>query len=280
MTQLRNIKLVIQYDGTNYSGWQTQARTPANLNAVPHTIQAVMEERIASLTGKASTLVAAGRTDAGVHSLGQVASFKTESRLPPETIERALNATLPEDIRVIKASDVALSFHPRYSALSKSYIYLISSGEKPSLFFRRFLWSIPYELNLDYMLETARFLEGEHDFSAMRGTGCAAKNTIRNLLSLDVKAIDRLNFLTWSFHGRFIKITVTANAFLRHMARNIVGTLVETGRGKMPVDSVPEIIASKDRRLAGPTAPPQGLFLEKVNYAPFSSTASRSSLFS
>ncbi|MBI4823934.1 MAG: tRNA pseudouridine(38-40) synthase TruA [Nitrospirae bacterium] len=272
MTQLRNIKLILHYDGTNYSGWQTQRLT------VSPTIQGVIEGRIASITGGTSTLIAAGRTDKGVHSLGQVASFKTHSNLPAKTIKRALNATLPEDIRVISVSDVPLTFHPRYSALSKTYIYIINSEEAP-LFLRRFFWRVPFELNLDDMQKAGEFLKGEHDFSAFRGSGCSSKNTIRNILSLDIKPSDRLDFLTWSFHGRLIKITITANAFLRHMVRNIIGTLVEVGRGMMSVE-LREVIASKDRRLAGPTAPPQGLFLEKVDYAPDFSTDASISFFS
>ncbi|MDP2167369.1 MAG: tRNA pseudouridine(38-40) synthase TruA [Thermodesulfovibrionales bacterium] len=260
---MRNIKLTLEYDGTGYSGWQAQGRGGRS-----PTIQETVEERIYKLTGARPRLSAAGRTDAGVHALGQVAAFKTESGLDTAVIKKALNAMLPSDIRVIETSEAEDSFHPRYSAASKRYVYLILRGNAASLpvFLRRFVWAVPYKLNIEEMAKAAVFFKGRQDFSAMRGSGCGAKSALREVTDFNPSLTDEVCFLSWKFKGEFIKIDVTANAFLRHMVRNMTGTLVEVGRGKMEAGALPRIMASGDRRLAGPTAPATGLFLQKVNY--------------
>jgi tRNA pseudouridine38-40 synthase len=272
---MRNIKLIIEYDGTDYEGWQSQRSG--------RTIQDVLSERILALTGEKPNLIAAGRTDAGVHALGQVASFKTESALEATIIKRALNATLPGDIAVLDASDADESFNARHSASGKTYFYNILSNSRAPVFLRRYAWGISGKIDIDAMAGAGEFLKGKMDFSAMRGAGCGAKTTVREVYELKVELVKEFGFFTATFGGDLIKITLTADAFLRHMVRNIVGTLVDAGRGRIPPSAVGGIVESKDRRHAGATAPPQGLFLEKVIYPPHLSSfsmASMTSLFS
>ncbi|MBI4691013.1 MAG: tRNA pseudouridine synthase A [Nitrospirae bacterium] len=231
---MKNIRLLIEYDGTNYHGWQKQRSVISHrLSAVNSkniiTIQGILQETIKKIVGEDIKLISASRTDAGVHALGQVASFKTNSYL-------------------------------------KTYLYLISNMNISSAFLYRYTWRVPYKLNLDIMRETSGLLRSSHDFSAFRGTGCGAKNTEREIILLDVEMLNKIDFMTVRLDGNFIKIRITANAFLRHMVRNIVGTLVETGRGKMTLRSVLEAIELKDRKKTGPTAPANGLFLETIRY--------------
>jgi len=268
---MKNIKLLIEYDGANYHGWQAQntaishQRSAASQKNIV-TIQGILENTIKRITGEEAALISASRTDAGVHAVGQVASFKTNSNLKPATLQRALNAILPEDIRILNAGETAAAFHPRYDALGKSYFYIISNTIFSSAFLYRYAWRTPYALDLDKMKKAGDSLLGRHDFSAFRGAGCGAKSTTRDITSLSIEKISSIDFMTAKINGNFIKITVEANAFLRHMVRNIVGTLVEIGRGRMTIASVSEAIKLKDRRKTGPTAPAHGLFLEKVKY--------------
>jgi tRNA pseudouridine38-40 synthase len=255
---MRNIKLTLQYDGTNYHGWQSQKREG--------TIQSTVEECILRLTGSRSKLRGAGRTDAGVHALEQVASFSTASGLDINTIKRALNAMLPPDIRITSVSEVDGSFHPRYSAVGKRYFYLIANMNYVSPFIERFIWRVPQRLNIKDMAKAGRLLVGRHDFRGYMASGSSVKDTIREIKRLTVKEMDSIEFLSVSLKGRFIKVTVEGDGFLRHMVRNIIGTLVEVAKGKRKPESVLDIIASGDRKLAGPTAPANGLFLEKVLY--------------
>jgi len=255
---MRNIKIVLEYDGTNYSGWQTQDSGIA--------IQNTLEGCLERLLGHRANLIGAGRTDSGVHALGQVAAFRTDSHHDTKTIKRALNALLPKDIRVIDASDVDTSFHPRYSALSKRYVYYIALEGRPSVFINRYTWAVPSPLDIDLMKEASGFFIGKRDFSSMRGSGCGARTTIREVFEFKVEPMESIGFLSFHLRGRFVKISVEADAFLRHMVRNMVGTIVEVGRGRVAVSSIPEIINSCDRRLAGPTAPAKGLFLESIRY--------------
>jgi tRNA pseudouridine38-40 synthase len=255
---MKNVRLLIEYDGSGYHGWQRQKdRT---------TLQGIIEDRIFRITGEKAALIGASRTDAGVHAIGQVASFRTNSNLEPMTLQRALNATLPEDIRILNAEETKDAFHPRYDALSKSYFYIISNTNFSSAFLYRYAWRAPYALELDKMKKAGDSLLGRHDFSAFRGAGCGAKSTVRDITSLSIEKISSIDFMTVRVNGNFIKITVEANAFLRHMVRNIVGTLVEIGRGEMTLNSISEAIELRDRKKTGPTAPPHDLFLEKVSY--------------
>ncbi len=170
---MRKIRLLLEYDGTAYQGWQIQQKGP--------TIQGILEEKIFKITGTQSRVIGASRTDAGVHALGQVTAFRTESRLEPETIKRALNALLPRDIRVLEASEVDDSFHPRYSAKRKSYFYIISNQRDVSAFLHRYTWRVEQLLDLKSMLEAAQVLIGIHDFSSFKGSGGSSKNSVREV---------------------------------------------------------------------------------------------------
>lgn len=259
---MRNIILDIQYDGTNYNGWQIQSCNNSNII----TVQGVLMGAIYKLTGQHCEVTAAGRTDAGVHALSQIASFKTSSGLKTEIIQKALNANLPYDIRILEVIDKDMAFNPRFDAKSKVYCYLISNLAVVSPFVARYSWNIPYKLDIDAMISAVRFLIGKHDFSSFRGSGCGAKNTQKTLLSISIEARDKIDFMTFLLKGNFIKISVGADSFLRHMVRNLVGTISEVGRKRWKPEDMEKILSSKDRRLAGQTAPARGLFLEKIIY--------------
>lgn len=255
---MRCVKLLLEYNGAGYQGWQTQ-RTG-------RTLQDVIRAAVVSLTGEDIRLTGASRTDAGVHALGQVAVFSTGSGLPVEVIRRALNAKLPSDIRVLQAEETTAEFHPRFAAISKSYFYLISISRVHSAFLAPYLWYIAADLDLAAMRTAADCLLGKHDFSAFRAAGCGAKTTVRTISSLEISEADAISFMTASLPGAFIKIRIEADAFLRYMVRNIVGTLAEVGTGKTSPEDFSRILGSRDRTQAGPTAPPQGLFLERLIY--------------
>jgi tRNA pseudouridine38-40 synthase len=255
---MKYIRLLIEYDGTNYQGWQTQR---SGL-----TIQDRIGSTISGITGEQTELLSASRTDAGVHALGQVAVFMTNSRLSANTMQRALNAKLPKDIRILETAELDSEFHPRYRAIKKSYFYIIEKAQKQSVFFHPYAWRMSVSLDACAMSRAAELLLGEHDYSAFRGAGCGAKTTIRTIHSISIAGNDHLEFMTVKIQGDFVKIRIEANAFLRHMVRNIVGTLVEVGKGRKLPEEVADILTSRDRRTAGPTAPAKGLFLEKVFY--------------
>ncbi len=255
---MRQVKLILQYDGTGYSGWQVQKNDD--------TVQALLEDAVFAVTGEELRVTGASRTDAGVHAFEQVASFKTNTDLDPRIFPRALNAHLSKDIRVLHAEECPASFHPRYSAQNKTYSYLISRYGIGSVFLRRYSWQMPYQLNCDAMRAAANYLIGKHDFSSFRASGCSAKNPVREIIKIELSERDSFDFISFTVNAPVIKISIQANAFLRHMARNIVGTLVETGRGRTAPDRVRGILNARDRRRAGMTAPACGLFLEKIQY--------------
>lgn len=269
---MRNIKLFIQYDGTNYNGWQIQASGVERqaLSAKDKkniiTIQGVVQEAIKKITGEDAKVIGAGRTDAGVHAIGQVASFKTSSGLSSDVIKRALNANLPDDIRILDAFDAETDFHPRYDAKSKIYVYVISNSTVISPFLYRYAWRVPHKLHFEDMCNAIEFIRGRHDFSAFRASGCSAKNPVKTVFNISIEKSDTIHFIDIPFSGNFLKVSLEADAFLRHMVRNIIGTIVEIGKGKMKPKKISEIINSKDRKKAGPTAPAHALFLEKVIY--------------
>ncbi|MEW6740550.1 MAG: tRNA pseudouridine(38-40) synthase TruA [Nitrospirota bacterium] len=272
---MRNIKLTLQYDGTNYNGWQIQPAEIADCRLQIAdckkqksiiTIQGVVQEAIKKITGEDAKVIGAGRTDAGVHAIGQVASFKTSSGLSSDVIKRALNANLPDDIRILDAFDAETDFHPRYDAKSKIYVYVISNSTVISPFLYRYAWRVPHKLHFEDMCNAIEFIRGRHDFSAFRASGCSAKNPVRTVFNIAMERFDAIHFMDILFPGNFLKVCIEADAFLRHMVRNIVGTIIEIGKGKTKSEEIREIINSKDRRLAGPTAPARGLFLEKINY--------------
>lgn len=255
---MRYVKLLIEYDGTNYQGWQTQRSG--------RTVQDILKKTILNITGEDVRLTGASRTDAGVHAIGQVAVFETETKLPPDIITRAMNAKLPEDIRILSAEDTERDFHPRYHALKKSYFYIIAGKTRRSAFLSGYIWNVKAGLDIDRMREGASCLSGQHDFRSFRASGCGSKTTVRNIFSIDITELEKINFMTVDMNGDFIKIHIEGDAFLRHMVRNIVGTLVEIGKGKMPPEKMKDILEACDRKLAGPTAPAKGLFLEKISF--------------
>jgi tRNA pseudouridine38-40 synthase len=255
---MRYIKLLLEYDGTNYHGWQSQKSGG--------TIQDIVREKIFSITGEEVKLTGAGRTDAGVHALGQVAVFGTGSRLGPDVIMRALNAKLPSDIRIMDAEETGDGFHPRYDAVRKSYIYVISEDRRHSAFLHRYIWYVHSALDAERMAKAAALIIGEHDFSSFRGAGCGAKHPVRTVCKAEIARLNEMRFMTATFQGSFIRFRIEGNAFLRHMVRNIAGTLVEVGKGNVSVETFSRVFQSRDRRIAGPTAPAQGLFLEKITY--------------
>lgn len=256
--KLKHIKLIIQYEGSNYSGWQTQRNEK--------TIQGLIEDALFIVTKEHERVIGAGRTDAGVHALEQVAVFKTQTDLEPLVFVRALNSNLPHDIRVIHATECVEDFHPRYSAKSKTYSYNISNTGAYAVFLKRYTWQIHNGLDYGLMKEAAHFLIGKHDFSCFRASGCGSTNPVRTVSNIKISEISKIGFMGFTFDVPVIKLSIQADAFLRHMARNIVGALVEVGKRKTPPLKIKEILESKDRRLSGRTAPAQGLFLEKIEY--------------
>jgi len=245
----RNIKLIIEYDGTNYHGWQSQ------IGSGMPTIQDTLERALGALTHETIKTVSSGRTDAGVHALGHVANFKTESSIPPEAWAPALNHWLPNDIRVLLSEEVPGEFHARFSAQGKLYRYKILNRQMPSALHRNGAWHVEKRLNLRNMRLAAACLVGEHDFTAFRSSACQAKTPVRTLKTLTIKK-----------SGEFIEFWLEADAFLMHMARNIVGTLVEVGINRRPAEDVKRILLSGDRNKAGRSAPSCGLYLLKVFY--------------
>lgn len=244
---MRTIKLTIAYDGTDYAGWQIQPDRP--------TVQSVLEEAIQRVTGEASRTLASGRTDAGVHALGQVVGFRTTSKLPPEVFVRALNANLPEDIAVLEAADVADLFHPIGDSIKKRYRYVIHDAEIRDIFCRRYAWHCRYRLDVEPMARAAQVLLGTHDFSSFESAGAPRESSIRTISDISVVRRDSR-----------IEIEVEADGFLYNMVRAIVGTLVEIGRGSMSEGWIHQVLMAKNRQAAGPTAPPEGLFLVRVDY--------------
>jgi tRNA pseudouridine38-40 synthase len=243
----RRIKLTVEYDGTDFEGWQRQAP--------PHrTVQEVLELAVAALVGEHCLVAGAGRTDAGVHARAQVASFVTKAAIPTDGLMRALNAALPPDVAVRDAEEVDPTFDARRSARGKHYVYRIWNRPERSPLHRRVSWHVRHRLDLEAMRRGAAPLLGEHDFSAFRAAGCTARSPVRILRRLDISGED------------LIAIDFEATAFLRHMVRNLAGTLVEVGLAARSPGDIPEILAGRDRTRAGRTAPAKGLTLERVYY--------------
>jgi tRNA pseudouridine38-40 synthase len=248
MAEMRNIRLLLEYDGTAYHGWQRQK------NAL--SIQEVMETALAKMTQEPVKLLGSGRTDAGVHARGQVANFHTASSIPLKAFVEGLNSLLPRDIAVLEAREVLPGFHARYSAKAKTYEYrLWCRAVRPPLELR-YCWHLTRDLDLEAMARAAAALPGEHDFAAFRASGGRPGHAVREVLQA---AWER------GEEGR-LRFVITANGFLRGMVRSLVGTMVEVGQGKRPPEDLAGLLASGDRAAAGPTAPAQGLFLVAVIY--------------
>ncbi|MBU8899776.1 tRNA pseudouridine(38-40) synthase TruA [Corallococcus sp. H22C18031201] len=242
------LKLTLEYDGTRYVGWQMQPNGPS--------IQAVMQDTLARLLGEPVVVNSAGRTDSGVHAEGQVACFDTARVLPLKAYRMGLNGMLPSDIAVVAAEEVPAEFDPRRWSRGKRYRYRVSNRPTRSPLRRDTHWEVFAPLDVEAMRRAARVLEGRHDFSAFRASDCQAKHAMREIRSLRVEGT----------RGDAVSFVVEGTAFLKHMVRNLVGTLVDVGKGKRPEAWVAEVLASLDRKRAGPTAPPQGLVLEEVFY--------------
>lgn len=246
---MRNIKLTIEYDGTNYAGWQIQNSHRSK------TIQEVIEKTLRKILQEKIKIIGSGRTDAGVHALGQVANFKTNSKIPLEKIQQALNSLLPDDIVIVKVDEAGPDFHARFDAKSKLYRYLIVNRNYPSAFLRKQSYFYPYPLDVDLMRREAKCLVGRHDFRSFQASDKIGRSSIRTVKQIKIKNSKGM-----------ITIDIEADGFLYNMVRNIVGTLVEVGRGRFSAGSTKRILSLKDRRKAGPTAPACGLCLIKVNY--------------
>ncbi|MGD9158258.1 MAG: tRNA pseudouridine(38-40) synthase TruA [Desulfobacteraceae bacterium] len=249
MHEIKNIRLILQYDGTNYHGWQRQKDDV--------TIQGLIEGKLEMMTGKPVTLHASGRTDAGVHALHQVCNFITESRIPPESIKNGLNSLLPDDIFIKKSEYVEPAFHSRYSAKSKSYEYRILNTRDIDIFSRRYAWHIREELDFKEMRKCLVLIIGKHDFSAFRSSGTSNINPVREILRAELSEIHEDGNAYFFFE---------AEGFLKHMVRNIVGTIADAGKGRITVSDFKNILESQDRERAGYKAPPHGLFLTMVKY--------------
>jgi len=242
-----HIKLILEYDGTRYHGWQVQQKTV--------TLQGTLEAVLMRLLHEPARVRVAGRTDAGVHALGQVVSFKSEKIIDLTRLQRSLNALLPSDIVVTHIEEVSAAFNPRRDALSRTYLYRIWNHPWPSALWVRYSWHVPFPLESDLMNQAAALLVGDHNFSSFQGADSVEHTPWRTVFRSTVRQVD--DFLVYE---------VEARSFLRHMVRNIVGTLVEVGRGALTVEDFAQIFAARDRTRAGLNAPPRGLFLVEVKY--------------
>ena len=247
----RWLKLTVAYDGTNYAGWQIQPQEP--------TVQAALAEAWQAITGEQTTLTASGRTDAGVHALGQVVGLATDSKLPTERLLLGLNAKLPDDIVVRAVEPAPPGFHATHDALRKLYRYQIYNSRVRPLFDRHYRWHLPQALDVAAMQSAAAQLVGRHDFACFETTGSERSSTVRTLSRVEVGQGGNA--------GELIDIDVEGDGFLYNMVRGIVGTLVEVGRGAREPQWMAEVLASGDRRAAGPNAPALGLVLMRVDYA-------------
>jgi tRNA pseudouridine38-40 synthase len=271
-------KITLAYDGTDFVGWQRQAKGVS--------VQGLIEDALRTLDGRDVDVSGAGRTDAGVHALGQVAAFTIARELGPIALVRALNAHLPHAVRVLTAEDAPPMFHPRFGARTKTYQYRLWNGDVMSPFERRYAWHVPGPLDVEAMRAAARLLEGSHDFAAFQASGSSVATTEREITcsrviaglkpcatsDLPEVATDACGAIDTRGAGLqpcepLIVYEVTGTGFLRHMVRIIVGSLLEIGRGRQPVEWISGAIVSRNRTTAGPTAPPDGLFLVRVEYA-------------
>jgi tRNA pseudouridine38-40 synthase len=252
---MRNICLVIAYDGTDFCGWQRQKQRP--------TVQGCLESALGTILPNKVNLIGSGRTDAGVHASHQVASFKTECRIPCPNLQEALNSRLPVSVRIMQVREASMTFHPRYDALAKTYRYRVFQAPVCPPVLGRYVLHYPAELNHKQMARAARYFEGEHDFTSFAaGAGQALEE---DRLGSRVRRIFSSRIL-WRPQTSSLVYQIRGSGFLHHMVRNIVGTLIEVGLQKIPPDAILRILEGRDRALAGPTAPACGLSLVKVEY--------------
>ncbi|MCX7856866.1 MAG: tRNA pseudouridine(38-40) synthase TruA [Deltaproteobacteria bacterium] len=239
--------MVVAYDGTDYHGWQIQPGVK--------TVESVLKEAIEKVVDHPVRLVAAARTDAGVHAVGQVINFRTETKIPPENILKGVNTFLPYDIRVTNCLEVDPTFNARKFAKSKTYVYVILNSKTISPFFFRYTWHVPYQLDVGFMNTLAGYLVGRKDFSTFKKKGELYRKTEREIIRARVKR-----------RGEFVYFIFEGTGFMRYMVRNIVGTLFLGGTKKITEEDFIKILESGDRDMAGPTAPARGLFLKKISY--------------
>lgn len=244
---MKNIKLTIEYDGANYHGWQIQKNAK--------TIQSILIGALEKLTGEEIILNGSGRTDSKVHAYGQIANFKTNSKIPGGKFSYALNSILPKDIVIRKSEEVKMDFHSRFNVKGKMYRYLIYNSRFSSALLQNRVWHIPHILNFADMKRAANFFIGTHDFSAFRASGSSVKSSIRTINHISLKKNDEI-----------ISLEIIGNGFLYNMVRIITGTLIDVGKGKIKHKDIREIIQGQDRKKAGKTAPPEGLYLVEVYY--------------
>ena len=246
---MRTIRLTIQYDGTEFVGWQRQARGSS--------IQGAIEDALSRIDAQPVTVHGAGRTDAGVHALGQVASARLVSAIDNDTLARALNANLPVTIRICGVETVGDEFHARFSAVSKTYEYRIWNGATVPPFLRLYTWHVRPPLDVDALARATSCLVGAHDFAAFQGSGAVVHSTVRNVTAA-----------SWHPQRADTPLTfeISSDGFLRHMVRSLTGTLVDIGLGRRPVDHLRALLTKPDRAQVGRTAPPSGLFLVRVRY--------------
>jgi tRNA pseudouridine38-40 synthase len=244
---MRNIKLTIEYDGTNYHGWQSQQ------NAIA--VQDIVIKAIRKITGEDFSLTGSSRTDTGVHAYGQVANFFTESRIPVDKFPFALNSALPEDIVIKKAEEVNDEFHSRFSTIGKKYRYLIYNSVFPSAILNKRAYFVPGKLDINSMEQAVQYFLGKHDFSAFRASGSDTKTSERTITAVSLRT-----------NAEIIEFEIQGDGFLYNMVRIIAGTLIEVGTGRIHADLIPGIIEGKDRRKAGRTAPAHGLYLVEIYY--------------
>ena len=244
---MRNIKLIVEYDGSRYYGLQKQPNK--------ETVQSEIERAIKEITNEEVTITYSGRTDAGVSAYGQVISFKTNTDIPVDRLPLALNSHLKKSIIVQSAEEVEESFHPRYSCKGKKYMYVINNSRYGSAIFRKNEYHVPQNLDVDSMKKAIKYFEGTHDFKAFKASGTSNKDSVRTIYEANIFAEnDRIN------------IQLRGNGFLYNMVRIITGTLIDVGLGKIKLEDIPDIIESKDRKRAGKTVPPHGLYLMEVYY--------------
>ena len=245
---MRNIKIVIEYDGTRYKGWQ---RLGDSDNTIQHKVEAVLSK----MAEENIEIIGSGRTDAGVHATNQVANFRTECMMPDHKMRSYCYEYLPEDIVVKTVEEVDLNFHARYNAKVKKYVYNICNNKAHNVFTRKYDYHVPLPLNIENMRRASEILIGEHDFQSFTTLKTKKKSTIRNIYTINIVNDD----------GN-IEISVQGNGFMKNMVRLIVGTLVEVGLGERPANEISDILDKKERKYAGHIAPAKGLFLEEVNY--------------
>lgn len=245
---MRNIKIIIEYDGTNYLGWQKQPQGP--------TVQVEIEKALKNMTGESISILGSGRTDSGVHAFAQVANFKTNSNIKSKEFQMGLNSSLPIDITISDATEVNPDFHAQFSSKSKIYIYKILNNDFPSALIRKRAWFMPLVLDVDKMQEAAQYLIGEHDFKAFSQSGIEVKTTVRNVLNVSLEQKE----------NNIILFSIEATGFLKRMVRLIIGTIVQVGKGKITPLDFAEILKTGEKTKFVYAAPPQGLYLKEVKY--------------